>query len=199
MMLRLLLPAFLLALPGCAERMSSTPLQEPIRYPKLGIPMKDGQPDLTNVFLTFERTRCFGFCPEYEVLLFGNGTGYYKGGKHVATTGLVKLFFDPNELGPVLGVLEDLDFLNTNNACGYRDETGDSPSAALVLNVNGRAASFTSDVPCPFTQIDPAHLAMHTRVQEAVAAIERTAGIERLVGSVEEAFERRARESLGAR
>lgn len=146
--------------------------------------------------MSFERSRCFGSCPEYSLSLTGDGSGVFTGGRFVVTEGAVRFAFDPHALEPMLDVLEDVDFFALNHRCGCWDPSGDSSNASLVVTIGRRSASFLSQMPCPFTHDSASHAALHERIEQAVAVLERVAGVARLVGTPEEALERRARESV---
>lgn len=156
------------------------------RYPKLGISVKDGQPDLTDILITFERTRCFVGCPAYALSVSGDGTGSFRGNRWVRTFGPVDLKFESHLLGPVLDTLEECDFLALNHKCCW-DPSGDSSNATLVLSIAGRAGSFSSQMPCPFDLDTGEHAELHRRIEMAVAELERVVGVERLVGTHGEA------------
>ena len=42
---------------------------------------------INNVVITLERTACFGNCPDYSLIVYGNGTLFYEGRNFVDVTG----------------------------------------------------------------------------------------------------------------
>lgn len=193
-----LFSAVLPGLTSCSERGTVTAPPAPARYPRLGIPMKDGKPDLANVSITFDHTRCFVACPDFSVSLSGDGTGLYTGRKFVVSLGPVPLSFDPHDLEPILDVLEEVDVLSMDARCCW-DSSGDSSNTTLTVTIAGRSGSFQSQMPCPFVHETPEHITVHARMEAAVDSLERIAGVQHLVGTAEEAYEHRAREKLERR
>lgn len=43
--------------------------------------------NFSNVIITLDRTACYGFCPAYSLIIYGNGTVVYEGRMFVNVTG----------------------------------------------------------------------------------------------------------------
>lgn len=60
--------------------------------------------------ITLQRSACFGNCPAYEVLVFGDGTIIFNGYENVKTIGPVKSRIDPNQVLKLLTMFRDFDY-----------------------------------------------------------------------------------------
>jgi hypothetical protein len=104
-------------------------------YSRLGIPMKDGKPDLTQIEIGLERWPCFGWCPAYTLTIAGDGRVAYHGTLFVvregAATGTVARVAIENLLASFDAV----------NFFAFDDEkiwgTNDSSELELRLTVGG--------------------------------------------------------------
>jgi Domain of unknown function (DUF6438) len=69
------------ALAACSPRVVTNP------YSRLGIPMKAGKPDLSQVEIGLERWPCLGWCPAYTLTIAGDGLVAYHGTLFVVREG----------------------------------------------------------------------------------------------------------------
>ena len=163
----------------------------PMAFPKLGIPLRDGRPDLSQVSITMERSRCFGWCPAYTVTLSGNGDGVYTGDVYVLTEGQVPFTFDPSALAPILELLESDDFLSPHSSCetNWTDES----TVTTTLSSQGRVGSIRDDGSGRDCRSNDPNAKRHTRHGEVVRLIDELAETARLIGTREEQREQMVR------
>lgn len=108
-------------------RASSVPFQLAAPY----------QPEPNSVVaITLERTRCYGYCPEYTLLIGGDGAVWYHGEKSVDVIGERTSRIDPQTVRELLARFCAVDFLSL--ADRYAFGGVDDPSTILTLSVNGR-------------------------------------------------------------
>ena len=181
-MTRDLFTAALLVLFALGTAQCGKPTPPPLAYSKLGIPMRDGRPDLSLVSITLSRSPCYGWCPCYEVTLLGSGKGAYVGHMNVVVEGRAAFEFQPEALAPVLELLESLDFMQMRH-----DADGvvfDAPFAQIELSIEGRSAIFKSAwLQFCNEDAEPAHTDFHRRFVRAVDGVDRIADIDRWIGS----------------
>jgi hypothetical protein len=196
-MRRLVSTTILLALAGCAKQSSpALPPQASVRYAKLGIPTKDGQPDLTDVSVSLARTACLGSCPVYEVTLYGNGSGVYDGRQFVKTTGRWEFEVEPHHLAEILEELATIDFMQNEHRCRWL--ANDAPAIDLRLRIGTREQRFYGMNPA--TPDEPEEAAIHSKVDLVASHVETAANIESWIGTksernaLNEAEQARARE-----
>ncbi len=113
------------------------------RYPRLAIPEKGGLPDLSGVEIQFGRTSCFGWCPDYSLILHGDGRGEYEGRGCVKFVGKTEFTLAGEVLLEILDRFEAMNFLEMTP-----DEFPlmiDSSYELFHLTIGGRTRDFTND------------------------------------------------------
>lgn len=121
-MRRSLLALFAFALAACA----SPPTQPPA--------------DTANASITLERTRCFGFCPDYSVTVRGDGQVIYQGRAFVGVEGERRAEVSPQAAAALFARAEAIGFVNLRDE--YRANITDIPSARVTLvTPDGRTKS----------------------------------------------------------
>ncbi len=68
--------------------------------------------------VTLKRTSCLGFCPEYEVTIWGNGRVRYEGHYYVRIEGVRKRTIPISDAQKLLRRLQDLQFFQWEEAKG---------------------------------------------------------------------------------
>lgn len=179
-----MLAAVPLLVAGCSETAITSTPPVPNRYPKLGIPTKDGQPDLSVVSIIMSRGPCFGSCPVYEITLAGSGEGGYVGESFVVREGPLEFRFDPAELLPVLDELEQLDFMRPPVS---EDGTGnDAQTTWTTLNIGARSSLYGTFWFQNFGgDPDQKRADFNRRYASVVAGLDRVARIETLIGDAQ--------------
>lgn len=89
--------------------------------------------------LTLERTRCYGFCPDYTVTINGEGAVTYNGRAFVGATGARTAQVDPAETARLFSRAEEIGFFGLRNE--YRANVSDLPTATVTFVRNGERKS----------------------------------------------------------
>lgn len=84
------------------------------------------------VFIEFEKTICFGFCPEYRLVIYENGEVEYNGKKNVKITGKRKYNLSKLEFKKIKDQIQKADFYNLKNE--YDAMITDLPSTIITIN-----------------------------------------------------------------
>lgn len=80
--------------------------------------------------LTLERTRCFGFCPDYTVTINGEGAVTYNGRAFVGATGARTAQADPVETARLFSRADEIGFFSLRDE--YRANVSDLPTATIT-------------------------------------------------------------------
>jgi len=83
----------------------------------------------------FERTRCFGFCPDYEVTVFGNGVVLFHGRFFTKVMGYRIATVDQATVQKLLDAFDTAKFSTMPSYTNY--EVTDMASAAITLVKGG--------------------------------------------------------------
>lgn len=95
--------------------------------------------DFSDVTITLERHPCFGFCPIYSVLIYGNGTVNYVGMNFVETMG-VKVFKIPaDKVKELVTDIYETNFFSLNDR--YEAPMTDLPSATTTVTIGAQTKS----------------------------------------------------------
>lgn len=86
--------------------------------------------------IRFERSSCFGTCPAFQALIFGNGMMRYTGRAFVKNIGSFKAQVYPEALKETFGLLEEYDFWNMEES--YPSAATDIPSVTLEVWADGK-------------------------------------------------------------
>lgn len=89
--------------------------------------------------LTLERTRCFGFCPDYTVTINGEGAVRYEGRAFVGVTGVQTAQADPVETARLFSRADEIGFFGLRDA--YRANVSDLPTATITYVRAGQRKS----------------------------------------------------------
>ena len=73
---------------------------------------EEGDEEILEIILKFEKTACFGKCPVYSVLIFSNGTVSYEGRANVDKIGIFESFVNDSFVFTVFQEAEKIDFFN---------------------------------------------------------------------------------------
>src|ERR1700722_3454969 len=67
---------------------------------------------LNNVTISLERTRCFGMCPAYSLMIQGDGSVIYEGRQFVKITGQKKNQISTDDVVKLLRKFYEIDFFS---------------------------------------------------------------------------------------
>lgn len=88
-----------------------------------------------SIIISLERGMCFGTCPVYSIILFGNGTIKWTGEMYVDSIGSRTDHIDGNSVTDLFNSLESAGFFNLNDSFTSYDIT-DMPTAILTVQNN---------------------------------------------------------------
>lgn len=92
--------------------------------------------DLEDVTISLERTPCFGFCPDYVVMVFGNGTVVYEGRNFVAVEGEQRDQISQDDVRELVNEFYDAKFFNMRDR--YEQAVTDLPSQTTTITIDGQ-------------------------------------------------------------
>ena len=138
-MLALVLVFLLLASNGCNKPQA----------PKNGQPgepttLSSGVP--SDTIITLKRTRCFGTCPVYNLVIYADGRVVFEGVEYVKTKGKVESSLTQGQLKLLISGFEKAKYFSLRDSY-FTAEDGcptywtDNPSAFTSIRINGRSKS----------------------------------------------------------
>jgi hypothetical protein len=89
------------------------------------------------VSIGLERTRCYGFCPEYSVTIRGDGSVKYVGKYFVAIPGEQTAKIQPDKLQELLRAFDNIRFFSLQDR--YIDLCTDMPTVYISLAIDGKS------------------------------------------------------------
>jgi hypothetical protein len=100
----------------------------------------------TDLVITLERTRCYGFCPSYVLKISANGKVTYEGRFSVKLVGSAESSISPEKLRALISAFEKINYFDLKAAYetpndGCKDWVTDGPTAITSLTINGRSKS----------------------------------------------------------
>ncbi|WP_415282862.1 DUF6438 domain-containing protein [Candidatus Nitrososphaera sp. FF02] len=95
--------------------------------------------DISDVEISLERTVCFGFCPDYTVTVFGDGTVVYEGRNYVAVEGEQRGQISKEDVRELVNEFYQVGFFNFDDA--YTDSVTDLPSQTTSITIDGETKS----------------------------------------------------------
>jgi hypothetical protein len=95
--------------------------------------------DLEDITISLERTPCFGFCPDYTVTVFGNGTVLYEGRNFVAVEGEQRGQIPQEDVRELVDEFYDARFFNLRDR--YEQSVTDLPSQTTTITIDGQTKS----------------------------------------------------------
>lgn len=99
------------------------------------IPPSSFQGELEDVVITLERTRCFGFCPDYMVTIYGNGTVLYEGRDFVRVEGTQVSQVPEDEVKGLVDAFYEAGFFSMRDR--YEEQVTDLPSQTTSITIDG--------------------------------------------------------------
>ncbi len=86
-----------------------------------------------SLYITFERTACFGRCPIYKLRIFDSGFATYQGINFVERMGVFHTRYTIDQLAEIENYLEEADFYNLKDSYD-NPNISDLPSKIMVVN-----------------------------------------------------------------
>jgi hypothetical protein len=98
-----------------------------------------------------ERTECFGPCPNYSVIITGDGTVTYEGKKFVKVKGKRVLKISQEKLGLLVKSFYQIDYFSLKDRYDYlelgngiRQHATDLPTTTTLIQINGRTKTISN-------------------------------------------------------
>jgi hypothetical protein len=96
--------------------------------------------------ITLERTVCFGTCPDYKIIIHGDGRLVYEGRRFVKTVGAVESTVTQEQLRQLVAEFEKADYFSLcdeyPSSCDRcPTDWTDNPSANTSIQINGKKKS----------------------------------------------------------
>jgi hypothetical protein len=91
---------------------------------------------LENAVIAMERTPCFGFCPDYSLTIFGNGTVIYEGRNFVETTGQKVNTISREDVRMLVNEFYEIDYFSLKDE--YTDQVTDLPTTTTSIRIDGK-------------------------------------------------------------
>jgi len=101
------------------------------------VPSPGAAYDSRSVVITLERGPCFGSCPVYRVVIYGDGTVRYDGKDHVRIRGSQTAVIAPENVKQLAGEIERIGFFNLRDFYTEVSVT-DAPAVVLYVAVDGK-------------------------------------------------------------
>ncbi len=100
----------------------------------------------SDLAITLERTRCYGFCPSYVLKISGNGKVTYEGRASVKLIGTAESSISQEKLRELILAFERINYFDLRASYetpndGCKDWVTDGPTAITSLTINGRSKS----------------------------------------------------------
>ncbi|WP_426059484.1 DUF6438 domain-containing protein [Hymenobacter sp. B1770] len=132
----LLLFAFSLALPACAQKATTSQKAKPQKASKKATAEEGRLKEVkakqeTGPVLTFERTPCFGTCPGYVMQVYADGRVDYEGRRAVPMMGKKELKLTPAVVTEMLRKAKEANFDQFKDR--YSEYTSDLPSTIVAI------------------------------------------------------------------
>jgi hypothetical protein len=171
--------------PPPATLPTATPAQALSPWEKLGLRVVDGVPQLDDVEIELERTKCYGWCPAYTVKLSGNGSLTYTGESYVKTKGERHDVIDPQRLLPILEGFAEIGFPIEEHRCAVM--VTDTSAVRLSLRIGSRSNSVWDRIGDYLdylsTPMPVEDTRWHRRMTTIARSVDALAGIEAWIGT----------------
>jgi len=116
-------------------------------FPTLGSASRSQASDIpSDLSITLERTRCYGFCPSYVLKISANGKVTYEGRASVKLVGQAESSISQEKLRELILAFEKINYFELRASYetpndGCKDWVTDGPTAITSLTINGRSKS----------------------------------------------------------
>ena len=147
----------------------------------------ESQLDLATVEIILERTLCFGWCPEYTVIIDGSGRVHYTGRQYVKVIGRRESRIPEATVRALVDDFRTDGFFALESS--YHDGWSDLPSNYVTLRVGNRRKQVESSWLGERIQSSGEEVPdwrIHEKLRALAASIDRAVGIESWIGTEEE-------------
>ena len=93
--------------------------------------------NIKEVVITLERTACFGVCPVYKLIIYGDGRVVYEGIRFVRIEGTRTTTISEDKIKQLIAEFQKIDYFSLKDSYEERNAT-DMPSAFTSLTVDGK-------------------------------------------------------------
>ena len=90
-----------------------------------------------NIVITMDRTSCFGFCPDYSLTIYGNGTVLYDGHALVATKGKKTASIPKEDVQGLVRKSIEIDYFHFRNS--YNASVSDLPTTTTSVTIGNNS------------------------------------------------------------
>ena len=92
--------------------------------------------NLTDLVITLERTACFGACPVYQLIVYGDGTVVYEGTEFVRVIGIRTTVISQEKVRQLVSEFEGINYFALSDS--YEDYMAtDLPFAITSIRIDG--------------------------------------------------------------
>ena len=92
--------------------------------------------DINDVKIQLQRGPCLGVCPEYSLIIYGNGTVLYEGLANVNTSGDQRSVISQDQVRQLLAAFKTIDYFALNETEIESQIVYDAPVCTTTLLVN---------------------------------------------------------------
>ena len=103
-------------------------------YPRSTQPPRSG--DFKDVTITLERTGCFGFCPTYKLVIYGDGRVVYDGKYFVKTKGIRNFQISQVKVKELVDEFYNIDYFSLQDK--YDAPVTDLPTQTTSITIGGK-------------------------------------------------------------
>jgi (2Fe-2S) ferredoxin len=93
--------------------------------------------DLQSVVITLERTACYGYCPVYKLVIYGDGRVIYEGTKYVETLGTKMGSISEEKVKQMIYEFRKINYFSLKDSYQHLDAT-DMPGVITSLTIDGQ-------------------------------------------------------------
>jgi hypothetical protein len=142
--------------------------------------------DPSTVEVRLDRSGCYGWCPDYSIVIAGDGTVRYTGRSYVQAVGEREYHIPREALRDLVALCERQKFFELKLNCSVI--VTDVPSTVLRLKLGDRARVIENrwgGSESGFPEEDE-HMAVHQLLDDLAYAVDRAVNVEQWIGSEEE-------------
>jgi|SRR3989344_4623724 len=87
-----------------------------------------------NAVITLDRTQCFGTCPAYSLIIYGNGTVVYEGRAFVEVEGQKVYEISREDVKEIVDIFYEIDYFSLNDE--YTESVTDLPTITTSITID---------------------------------------------------------------
>lgn len=93
---------------------------------------------MQNIFLSLERTPCYGTCENYKIIIYSNGYCTYEGKNFVEKIGIYESVIDSKKIELIKNKATEINYFSLENSYDLPGIT-DIPATITELIINGKS------------------------------------------------------------